>query len=88
MKIKGEFILREIVGETILVPVGATALEYNGMIIINDTGAYIWKALEQNTPKEEILSGLTDTYDVSEEEAKADLDEFLDTLEKAGILER
>ena len=88
MKIKGEFILREIVGETILVPVGATALEYNGMIIINDTGANIWKALEQNRTKEEILYGLTETYEVSEEEAKADLDEFLDTLEKAGILER
>ena len=88
MKIKGEFILREIVGETILVPVGATALEYNGMIIINDTGAYIWKALEQNRTKEEILDRLVDTYEVSEEEAKADLEEFLDTLEKAGILER
>ena len=88
MKIKGEFILREIVGETILVPVGNTALEYNGMIIINDTGAFIWKALEEGLKKEEILTGLTDRYEVTMEEAAADLDEFLDMLEQAGILQR
>lgn len=88
MKIKGEFILREIVGETILVPVGNTALEYNGMIVVNETGAFIWKALEKNMKKEDILSGMTETYEVTTEEAAADLEEFLNNMLQAGILEQ
>ena len=35
MKIKGEFIMRELVGEILLVPVGQTALQFNGMITLN-----------------------------------------------------
>ena len=60
MKIKGEYLLREVVGETILVPVGKTALEYNGMIIINETGALIWKALEQHLTEQEILEKMAE----------------------------
>lgn len=46
MKIKGEFVLRELVGETILVPVGRTALQLNGMITLNPVSAQIWRGLE------------------------------------------
>ena len=37
MKIVKEFILREIAGECVLVPTGATSQEFNGMITISDT---------------------------------------------------
>lgn len=47
MKIKGEFVLRELVGETILVPVGRTALQLNGMITLNPVSAQIWRGLDQ-----------------------------------------
>lgn len=36
MKIVKEFILREIAGECVLVPTGATSQEFNGMITISD----------------------------------------------------
>lgn len=88
MRINGDYILREIVGETILIPVGNTALEYNGMMILNDTGSFIWKALNNGDPEETILSGLIDTYEVTPKEAAADLKEFLNTLTEAGILDR
>lgn len=87
MKINGEFLLREVVGETVLVPVGKTALEYNGMIIINETGAFIWKALEQELGEQEILKKMMETFDVEEAEAAADLREFLNNLKNAGFVE-
>ena len=57
MKIKGEFIMRELVGEILLVPVGQTALQFNGMITLNPVSAQIWRSLEQGAPYEEILQG-------------------------------
>ena len=45
MKIKREFVLREIAGDILLVPVGKTALDLNGMLTLNEVGAEIWKML-------------------------------------------
>ena len=87
MKIKGEYLLREVVGETILIPVGKTALEYNGMIIINETGALIWKALEQHLTEQEILEKMMDAFEVDIDEASADLQEFLTYLKSVGLIE-
>ena len=55
MKIKGEFILREIAGDTILVPVGQTALQFNGMITLEPVGSLIWKDIEAGKTQKEIL---------------------------------
>ena len=60
MKIKGEFIMRELVGEILLVPVGQTALQFNGMITLNPVSAQIWRSLEQGAPYEEILRSILD----------------------------
>lgn len=87
MKIHGEYILREVVGEYVLVPVGDTALQFNGIISLNEVGACIWKQLQQNRSEEEILSAVLEEFDVSEEEAKQDLDEFLQRLQDAKLLQ-
>ena len=47
MKIVKEFILREIAGECVLVPTGATSQEFNGMITISDTAKFIWENIEK-----------------------------------------
>lgn len=87
MKIKGEFVLREIAGDTILVPVGQTALKMNGMITLDPVSALIWKALEQGTDREAILEQILSRFEVAPETAKADLDEFLTQMQAADLLE-
>ncbi len=87
MKIKGEFVLREIAGDTMLVPVGQTALKMNGMIILDASAALIWKALEEEKSREEILEQIVNRFDVTEETAGKDLDEFLDQMKEADLLE-
>lgn len=87
MKIKGEFVLREIAGDTILVPVGQTALNMNGMITLDPVAALIWKALEQGQGRKEILGQILDRFDVTEDAAEKDLEEFLAQLEAADLLE-
>ena len=42
MRFKKEFIEREIVGETVLIPTGETAAHFNGLISVNELGRFIW----------------------------------------------
>ena len=86
MKIEKEYILREIAGDYIIVPVRATALEFNGMITVNETGAFLWEKLREGTTKEELLHAMLEEYEVSEKEAEADIQEFLQMLQKNKIL--
>jgi len=86
MKITGEFILREIAGDTILVPAGQTALHFNGMITLEPVGALIWKDIESGKNREEILTHILDTFEVETQVAAEDLDAFLQQLKKNDFL--
>ena len=88
MKIKGTFVTREIAGDIVIVPVGETALTYNGMITTTRTGAVIWAKLEEGAEsKEALVQALLDRFEVDRETAEKDLDEFLAQLKKAGFIE-
>lgn len=86
MKIKRELVKRNIAGDVILVPVGDASLELKGLIILNETGEFLWDALPQAENRQELVSRLTETYDVEPAEAEADTALFLKNLEDLGIL--
>ena len=87
MKINGEFIVREIIGECVLVPVGETALRFNGIISLNPVSAVIWKGLLKNRERDQLLEDILDEFEVGREEAAADLDEFLQLLRQNKLLD-
>ncbi len=86
MKLKGEFMVREVAGELLAIPVGQTALDFNGMICLNDVSALIWKGLQEGKTKDAILENVLNEYDVSREEAAGDLEHFLLELGKNDLL--
>ena len=86
MKLKGNFVLREIAGECMLVPVGAQTSVTNGIIALSPVAATIWKALSEEKSYEDILAAVLEEYDVTAETAKLDLDEFLSQLRSNGLL--
>ena len=86
LKSDKEYVLRQIGDDYIIVPVGKTTLSFNGMITVNETGAFLWEQLIKGTNKEELLRTLIETYEVTQEEAERDIDEFLDVLYKNNIL--
>ena len=87
MKIQKEFVLREIAGDYVIIPTGKTALTFNGLITVNEVGAELWKMLQSDVTFEDLTKGILEIYDVDEETAKEDIREFLDTLEKGGVLD-
>lgn len=86
MKIKDGFILREVAGSYLVVAVGARVKDFNGMINLNETGAFLWKLLEKGATEEEAVAELLKEYDVDEETAKADVKAFVSKLTEAGLL--
>lgn len=86
MKIEKEFILREIAGDYVIVPTGKTALEFNGLITVNELGAFIWKKLQQEVTEDELIQVILEEYEVDEETARHDVEEFLNKLTECKIL--
>lgn len=87
MRIKNGFFMREVVGKYVVVPVGAQTNEFKGMIQMNQTGAFLWKALERDLTEDALTEMMLDQYEMTEEQAKNDVHTFVARLLEAGILE-
>lgn len=85
MKIKDDFILREIAGTWLAVPIGSRVVDFNGMITLSETGAFLWKLLETEKSVRELVDAMTEKYEVDEETAGRDIAGFLDLLEEKGL---
>jgi hypothetical protein len=86
MIIKKELITREIAGETVLVPVGKSVYDANGLFVMNELASFIWKLLPNAESQEEICKAVLEAYDVDAETAAKDVAEFLDKLREMQIL--
>ena len=87
MKIKENFILRRVADTYVVVPVGSMTLDFNGIINLNETGAFLFGLLQKGASKEELLEKLLEEYDVTEEKASADIEAFISKVKDADILE-
>lgn len=87
MKILKELVMREIAGDVILVPVGKTVFENNGLFVMNEVSADIWKLINEGKDQEEIVSAMARMYDAEPEMIRADTEAFLNKLVNMGILE-
>lgn len=87
MKLKYDFVVRNIVDEYVLVPVGDAALSFGGMITTSEVGAFLIGQLKDDVTREELAERLVAEYEVDADTARADLDEFLGQLKKLELLE-
>ena len=87
MKIQKEFVLREIAGDYVIIPTGKTTLTFNGLITVNEVRAALCKMLQSDKSLHDLIQGILDEYDVEESVAREDIQEFLETLRKNGILD-
>ena len=87
MKLRGEFVVRNVLDNTVAVPVGQTALQFNGMIMLNAVSRVIWLSLEQETTVESIVEAVIAAFDVESSQAKDLVLEFLQQLRDAQLLE-
>lgn len=87
MKIKENYLLREIAEMNVVLPLGEASIDFNGMITLNRSGTMLWRILEKGASREDLVKALTENYNVSEMDAAKDVDEFIVTLDQTGCID-
>lgn len=88
MKIKDGFYMTAI-GTDFVVIAGSpeTKKEFDGMLRLNETGAFLWKKLADGVTEAELADALAAEYGVSREVSEKDTADFLDVIRSAGFIE-
>lgn len=88
MKIKKEYILRKVAGINVVIPLGKESVSFNGVMTLNDTGAFLWDTLSKNDVSEqELVEMLLSEYEVDDVTAKKDVEEFILNAKSKGVIE-
>lgn len=87
MRLIDGHILRQVHGNTVLIPPPEKNIGFNGMVVLNRTGEFVCKMLKENTDKESIVVALAQEYDVDTDVAREDLDRFLSELYSCNMIE-
>ena len=81
-----EFLLRQVAGMTVILPVGKASETFPGMISVNETGAFLWELLKTEQTLSTLTAAMTESYQVEAEQAEADIRAFLERLAAAGAV--
>lgn len=86
MRVKENYILRSIADENLLIPTGEAALTTRGLIALSESGCLLYRKLQSDRSREDLIAALLSEYDVSETVAEADVDAFLDQMRQLDML--
>ena len=86
MKIKSEFVLREIMGESIVFFVGDACASSHQMLSLNESGVLLWRALETGADEQELIQKLCTEYEITPDLAARDAAAFIQKLRDNGCL--
>ena len=77
-----EFVYRKIENETIFVPIKNNVGDMSCIYTVNKMGSFIWENLDGQKTLDDILSMITEEFDISAYEAEEDLIEFVSQLKE------
>ncbi|MDI6453303.1 PqqD family protein [Peloplasma aerotolerans] len=87
MKIKKGYVLKNLSNKHIVVPVGEEAINFSGLITLNESGKLLFETLGNDVSLDDLVSKLLDAYEIDEETARKDATAFVDKLRGKQIIE-
>jgi Mn-dependent DtxR family transcriptional regulator len=87
MKVKPGFVLKHVANKHIVVPIGEEAVNFSGLITLNESGVLLFEAMKKHVHIEDLIMILVDKYDVDSQTARQDAEAFVNTLKAKHILE-
>ncbi|MCL1795857.1 MAG: PqqD family protein [Clostridia bacterium] len=82
------FMLRKVGQAYMVMPTGPRMKEYEGMITLNETGAFLFKESQKpDVSKEKLIAACIEEYGATEEEAKQSVDMFVLQCGQCGLFE-
>lgn len=88
MRRNSEFILRQVAGKYVVVPVGQAAEAFRGMITLNKTGKFLWDVLETEQTEQSLAQALVEAYGVTEQRALDGVRKFLEQIAPTGAIQK
>ncbi|WP_040412432.1 PqqD family protein [Desulfosporosinus sp. OT] len=86
MKIRDGFMLREIAGQWVVVPLGEKVVEFNGIMTLSQSGALLWQVLEKNASEEDLVEVILKEYTIDKETAETDVREFVSIIREKNLI--
>lgn len=86
MHIVNGFMIREIAGERVAVPIGEAVRRFSGMISLNDSAAFLLQLLQTEQTPDTLLQAVLKEFEVSQEDAQRDISEFLSVMNQLNLL--
>ena len=87
MKIKKDYVLREIADQYVVVPIAEAAIRFNGIISLNKSAKLLWEQLHEEKQINQLIDALLTEYEVSYDQARHDVLRFIDLLKENDLLE-
>jgi hypothetical protein len=87
MKLKQGYILREVGTLKVVVAVGQAHDNFHKILTLNQTGAFLWNLLLNQTTVDELVLKLCEKYNVDEQSAKKDVEDFISQLNANALLD-
>lgn len=88
MKIKENYVMREVAGQEIVIAIGEESGRFKGMINLNRTGRDVWTCLKNGMDLNETVKKIVDKYEVDSNIVAQDVEKMVDKLYKVGVLEK
>ena len=85
MKIKTEYILKNVAGENVLMLLSKT--QERKIITLNETALFLFNLIADGKNRDNLICALLEEYELDEKTASSDVDAFILTLKEADILE-
>lgn len=78
---------RVVAGETLIVPVRGKVGDLASIYSFNGTGSLIWELLDAPTSLYDVIDSVEREYEVGRDQARKDVEQFLNDLLGAGLVE-
>lgn len=86
MRLIRDHILRKVHSDVVLVPLSTEETDFRGMLVLNATGEFLCKMLQQEIDRESLIQGLAREYQLVPEQVAGDVDAFLSELDASHLL--
>jgi len=87
VRIKNGFMLRKLAGQSVVVPLGARVVEFNGIMTLSESGALLWQKLQDGATEDELVQEILSNYNIDENTARTDVKAFIESMSARNILE-
>ena len=85
-KIKSGYVLREVAGELLAIPV-APELDSSNIVILNPVSGLLWEKLQSECTVSQLVKAVTENFTIDAATAQCDIEEFLQTIKENDMLE-